>query len=497
MVKSLPASTLPEVFVSTRELSASVGAAVRAGAIRKLGTRLYTKNVTAAPEEIVRRHLWQIVGLLFPDSVVSHRTALEAKPTPRGTIFLTGPYDRIVELPGLRVRQLKGPGPLDGDNRFVQTLWLASPARAFLECLRVRRVRGPESPALTRDDIETRLERMVRHGGEAEANAVRDRARAIAPTLGAEAAADELDALIGALLRTRTANLATPAGRARAAGEPYDSGRTELFRILHSALLEWPVRPRPDPVTGGTAFENLAFVDAYFSNFIEGTEFEIQEAVGIVFENRIPRARPEDAHDVLGTYRVVGSTREMTSSAVADGMEFEGFMAMLKQRHATLMGGRPEKRPGELKMEVNRAGLTVFVAPDLVTGTLRQGWEMLRSLPEPFKRAVFMMFIVSEVHPFDDGNGRIARVMMNGELVSGGQRRIFIPTSYRDDYLLALRALSRQHLAEPLIRMLEHAQAFSAAIDFADLQRALDVLRSCNAFERDTEARLRMPPPAG
>ncbi|HSU17928.1 Fic family protein [Longimicrobium sp.] len=497
MVRNLPLASLPEVFVSTRELSSGVAEAVRAGAVRKLASRLYTTNLTDSPDAVVRRHLWQIVGLLFPDSVVSYRTALEAKPTPRGTIFLTGPYDRIVELPGLRVRQLKGPGPLDGDNRFVQTLWLASPARAFLECLRVRRVRGPESPALTRDEVEARLERMVRHGGEAEANAVRDRARAIAPALGAEAAADELDELIGALLRTRTANLASPAARARAAGEPYDSGRTELFRVLHSALLEWPVRARPDPVMSGTAFENLAFVDAYFSNFIEGTEFEIQEAVEIVFENRIPRARPEDAHDVLGTYRVVGSTREMTRSAVGEGADFDEFMAMLKQRHATIMGGRPEKRPGELKSTVNRAGLTVFVAPELVTGTLRQGWEMLRSLAEPFKRAAFMMFVVSEVHPFDDGNGRIARAMMNGELVAGGQRRIFIPTSYRDDYLLALRALSRQNVPDALLKMLDYAQAFSAAIDLADLQRALDVLRTCNAFERDTEARLRMPPPPG
>ncbi|HEX8907094.1 MAG TPA: hypothetical protein VF771_19745, partial [Longimicrobiaceae bacterium] len=118
-------------------------------------------------------------------------------------MFVTGPYERVIELPGLRIRQLRGPGPLDGDNRFVRTLWLASPARAFLECLRIRRVRGAESPALTRDEIETRLERLVRHGGEAEANAVRDRARAIAPALGAEAALAELEDLIGALLRTR------------------------------------------------------------------------------------------------------------------------------------------------------------------------------------------------------------------------------------------------------------------------------------------------------
>ena len=34
-----------------------------------------------------------------------------------------------------------------------------------------------------------------------------------------------------------------------------------------------------------TAFANIAFIDAYFSNFIEGAEFEIDEAMEIVFQN--------------------------------------------------------------------------------------------------------------------------------------------------------------------------------------------------------------------
>ncbi|REG82489.1 Fic/DOC family protein [Algoriphagus antarcticus] len=33
------------------------------------------------------------------------------------------------------------------------------------------------------------------------------------------------------------------------------------------------------------------------------------------------------------------------------------------------------------------------------------------------------MFLVSEVHPFLDGNGRIARVMMNAELVRENQAK--------------------------------------------------------------------------
>jgi fido (protein-threonine AMPylation protein) len=119
---------------------------------------------------------------------------------------------------------------------------------------------------------------------------------------------------------------------------------------------------------------------------------------------------------------------------------------------------------------------------------------MLRSLSDPFRRAAFLTFLISEVHPFDDGNGRIARAMMNGELVSGRQRRIFIPTAYREDYLLALRALSRRGNPDPFILMLDRAQAFSSAIDFRKLEPALRVLEASNAFDKDADARLRMPP---
>jgi len=305
----------------------------------------------------------------------------------------------------------------------------------------------------------------------------------------------ELDSMIGAVLGTRSLEHAHSAAvRSRSLGEPYDSRRVELFGRLMAALMAWEPRWRPDHDTRGKKFENLAFVDAYFSNFIEGTEFEIQEAVGIVFENRIPRARSEDAHDILGTYRIAADPRAMGVSQSDPEGGFETFIDTIRRHHGALMGGRPDKRPGEFKTEVNRAGMTVFVEPGLVRGTLRQGFGLLRSLPHPFRRAVMMMFILSEVHPFDDGNGRLARVMMNAELVSGDQRRIFIPTSYREDYLLALRALSRQREPEPLIKMLDHAQEFSAAIDFRDLQKGVEVLRRANAFERDTGARLRMPP---
>lgn len=60
----------------------------------------------------------------------------------------------------------------------------------------------------------------------------------------------------------------------------------------------------------------------------------------------------------------------------------------------------------------------------------------------PFPKATYMIFMISEIHSFLNGNGRIARVMMNAELSSVGQSKIIIPTVYRKDYLGGLRQLT-------------------------------------------------------
>ena len=76
-----------------------------------------------------------------------------------------------------------------------------------------------------------------------------------------------------------------------------------------------------------------------------------------------------------------------------------------------------------------------------------------------------MMVLVSEVHPFADGNGRIARIMMNAELVARDQQRIIIPTGLRQNYLRSLTGLSRNDHATGLIRALDFAHRYSAQID--------------------------------
>ncbi len=483
-------SEMPEVFASDTTISKAVSKAVACGQLRKLGSRLYTRNLEEEPERLVLRNWYYLISAYYPDGLISDRTALENQPAPDGSVCLISNKKRDVVLPGLVFRPRKGPRPLESDRPFIGGARLASTARAYLENMRPSRARDGKLPrTLPRNEIEERLDALIRRQGKEALNRLRDEARKIAPQLGLEIEFEALNELIGTMLGTRESETKSPLGKARTAGKPFDPDRIGLFEALFAALRETVPPSRPVPKRTGAANANLSFFEAYFSNFIEGTEFTIEEAEAIVFGGVIPQERPDDAHDILGTYRIVSDPAEMQTLP----SDFEDFLTLLRRRHTALMKARPDKNPGAFKTKINRAGNTVFVAPDLVTGTLEKGFAFLQGLAEPFHRAVFIMSLVSEVHPFTDGNGRVARIMMNAELVAGGEERIIIPTAYRTDYLGALKALSHTANTRPVIRMLDRVQEYTHAIDWQDLDAARILLEQTNAFAEGEEARLRMP----
>ncbi|MBA3528385.1 MAG: Fic family protein [Propionibacteriaceae bacterium] len=283
---------------------------------------------------------------------------------------------------------------------------------------------------------------------------------------------------------------------ARVAGEPYDGARIELFAHVREELEG--LAPSLRPVTGGPAKRRwLPFFEAYFSNYIEGTRFSVEEALAIAVDGVVPANRPEDAHDVSATYRIVADPDLMRQVPT----DADSFLDLLVERHRTLMAGRPQMNPGQFKKRQNYAGGTAFVAPDLLVGTLRGGWDEIDRVVDPFHRAVMMMFVVTECHPFDDGNGRLARIMTNAELVARDQARIIVTNSYRSNYLAGLTAVTSNASGRALVSVLDFTRRWVSAVDWSDWDRCMADLTSSNAFLDSAEAeqsgnRLRLPDPA-
>jgi Uncharacterized conserved protein len=490
MEKITPSRIQEILFASSdRGESRRITALLKDGSIRKIAPRIYSSNFSDEPAAIIKRNWYRVLANLYPDAILSHRSALESKPTRSGHIYLSYIYTKNVELPGLTIHFLNGPSRIEGDNPFFENLYVSQEARAFLENLQSTRLSGEESKILPLTQLEERLESIVRARGEQALNAIRERAKQIAPLVGMEKEFKKLNSLISDLLATgRSKNLKSPAAIARALGEPLDPDRIKLFENLYEALAGQVFPEHKDKNVSDKEYKTFAFFEGYFSNYIEGTEFTVNEAKEIITNETPIPSRDEDSHDILGTYRIVSDRKEMSICPTSP----DQFLDLMRKRHAVLLQSRTSKKPGEFKDRNNRAGNTEFVDWQLTTGTLKKGYEWYSLLREPFAKAVYMMFLVSEVHPFLDGNGRIARVMMNAELSAKGMSKIIIPTVYREDYMGALRKLTRQRVADAYVRMLLRAYEFSSTLYGESIDEMEKHLIRCDAFKEPKEGKLQI-----
>jgi hypothetical protein len=472
--------------------AATLSDRVQRGELRRLATGVYTTDTTSDPAQVVKAEWHTIVGRLYPDAVITDRSAVTGGVVD-GVLYLAHPgRPRDTEMPGLTVRARAGAGPLPGDVTLPGGLYQASKPRALAENTRASRARvGQVRRTLDDTELADWIDRLAMIDGEVKLTGYREGAEALAEQVGATADGVQLmSRLVGAALGTQQAETGSAALAARQSGLPYDRDRMRLFGVLIDGLRRASPQNRSVRDPTDDRWRHLPFYEAYFSNFIEGTEFDLPDALGIVYDGLILPGRDDDSHDLLGTYRIVAEIDGM--STVADTAD--DFIQLLRFRHSTILAGRPLLGPGEFKQAANRAGSSLFVLPALVDGTLRAGWSRLAELDTAFEKAVYVMFLVSEVHPFTEGNGRVARVMMNAELVAGRQSRIIVPTVFRDDYLDGLRMLTRQDDPTVLIKALRYLHDYTAQIPFFTTNMAELALNATNAFnEPNSTDRLILP----
>lgn len=440
------------------------------------------------PAQITRERL-RVLAALFPGTVLGYRSAFNGGLAEDGVLHLIGSYRRSVSLPGLTVMVWKGPAPAMGDTSMMgRDFFYPSVPRLLLENLSPSR--GTQHKSVGREAVEQRLLEICDARGEEALSALREQARSLAASLKLTDEFQLLDDLVGSILGTRASRLLTPAGRARTAPVPYDSNRLALLEQLASQLRSTPLA-QPDAVAlSERSRSHFAFLEAYFSNFIEGTEFDVQEARSFVLDGKPVDQRPKDSHDILGVFRQALEPG-WAHQTLASG---EAVLTQLRARHADQMRARPEVGPGEFKILANRAGNTEFVTPALVRGTLIEGSRLLPTVPAGTARALLALFLVSEVHPFTDGNGRLARLVMNAELSVVSSCRIIVPTLFREEYLDCLRVLTRDGQAAPFLAAMQKIHRWSAAFDYEALDQVILKMSRCHAFERSlTQFKLLMP----
>ena len=487
---------------------------MRDGRIRRIAPRLYSADLESPADEIVLANRWRILGRLLPGALIADRSAAEDGRVAGGRLFVVSDSPRrSISLPGLEIRIRPGT-PFDApvaDPLWSQGLRMSSSARILVDNLVQSRKRGDQAPrTLSLSEIEDWLARKAIAWDSRRMERLRREAIALAEAGGAPDRRQAVERLFEHLTGKSPPRAgAGPLLLALRQGRAWDERRAEMFERVVAQLADTADWGIPDELPASTEPEELAFYEtyfsnargvrtvatlvpeelpfheSYFSNHMEGTVFTLDEARRIIESNEPPASRPADGHDILGTFRCVADPvgRRTTS------LDPEELIRLVAERHQAIMIGRPNTGPGQWKTAANSVGGYMFVEPPLVEGTLRRGFGLLPRVRPGFCRALYVLFVVSEVHPFTDGNGRVSRVMMNAELSAVGQARIVIPNVYRNEYISGLRRASAEGGdIGALARVLAHAWRWTAAMPWSERAATEGQLHATNALVDATDA---------
>lgn len=139
----------------------------------------------------------------------------------------------------------------------------------------------------------------------------------------------------------------------------------------------------------------------------------------------------------------------------------------LRYWHAWLASHRPELGPGQLKAFPNSVIVDSHVErtePALVEGTLAFIHARCAALPPGAARAALVYYVIADVHPFADGNGRLGRFLMNRELEAAALSPVVTPARLKAPFGGLLEAIRRQCDLAPFVAWLASCDAYTHGI---------------------------------
>lgn len=195
----------------------------------------------------------------------------------------------------------------------------------------------------------------------------------------------------------------------------------------------------------------------YHSNNIEGNSLTFGETKSFLLHGITAAGKPLKDHlDIKGHNEailmlddIVKSERELNESFIRELHQL--ILHEPYNKPAVTEDGKPTTRRvsvGKYKSQPNhvitQTGETFYFAnpeetPALMHDLMRWYSQSLESDMHAVELAALLHYRFIRIHPFDDGNGRVSRILMNLVLMKSGFPPVIIRTQKKDDYYRALR----------------------------------------------------------
>ncbi len=226
------------------------------------------------------------------------------------------------------------------------------------------------------------------------------------------------------------------------------------------------LRPLP-PEAIGRVNQKLRLEWNYHSNAVEGNSLTLGETRSLILHGITARGKPMRDHlDIQGHDDAVKAIEDAVKDDEALNEVFIRNLHRVLLREPYQMDARtPDGRAvrrlisiGSYKTVPNNVltstgEIHYFTAPELVkpemTDLLDWYHEGERKGEHPIVLAAVLHYRFVRIHPFDDGNGRMARLLMNLVLIRHGYTVAMIRSEDRDRYIDVLERTQRnQRLSE-------------------------------------------------
>jgi len=227
------------------------------------------------------------------------------------------------------------------------------------------------------------------------------------------------------------------------------------------------VLDRLRPLSGGALAQLQKYYDVeltFTSNAIEGNTLTHRETAEVIEHGITVGGKPLADHlEALDHYAAVQWMREI---AAGDAPLGETVVTELHRR--IVARSKPEiagiysPHPGRIA-----GSPVIFPNPVKLPDLMARLGAWLETAPPSPETAFDAHFRLTAIHPFGDGNGRTARLLMNLMLIRAGYPPVAVRPEDRRDYLAALEAAS---LTDDLgaFQLLMHGRLLATMQDYID-----------------------------
>lgn len=238
---------------------------------------------------------------------------------------------------------------------------------------------------------------------------------------------------------------------------PYEVRIRSMWEAMRTSIVAVfpPSKGLPhDPDEYMNSVEDAYASDAYNSLSIEGYRVtpELIERVRSGIWDPDTESNDRNSRDALaarGYFEAFQAVRETVDAIVRGGsvgavrIDHRHWYQALFAPSVTAGILRPSDLAGYRNHPVFISGSQHVPLPsEAVVDSMAVLFDMIESEPAPCVRAVLGHFVFVYIHPYADGNGRIARFLMNAMLASGGYPWTVVRLSTRPGYMSALESAS-------------------------------------------------------